>query len=79
MSLRADVDCILEMRGPEHETAPVELAQDTLFFALFTTPITPLLEPSDMTSGTIPAVPLRERMLVQERRSGRTLRLQGEP
>lgn len=36
-SLRADVDNILEMRGPELETASVELVEDTMLVVLFTT------------------------------------------
>ena len=40
MSLRADVDNILEMRGPEHETAPIELIEDTVLVSLFTAPTT---------------------------------------
>lgn len=39
-SLRADVDNILEMRGPDPETTPVQLAKDTLLAALFTGPTT---------------------------------------
>lgn len=37
-SLRVDVDSILEMRGVEPESAPVELAVDTVLAALFTNP-----------------------------------------
>lgn len=33
-SLRADVENILEMRGPEPETTPVELAEDIILVAL---------------------------------------------
>ena len=44
-SLRADVDYILEMRGAEPETAPVELAENTMFPALFSTPTAPPHEP----------------------------------
>ena len=45
--LRADMDSILEMRGPEPETATVEIAEDTVLAALFTDPISPLLEPRE--------------------------------
>ena len=37
-SLRADVDKILERRGPEPKTTPVELVDETVLAALFTTP-----------------------------------------
>lgn len=33
------MDSILEMSGPEPETAPVEIAKDTVIVALFTAPI----------------------------------------
>ena len=41
VSLRADVDSILEMRGPEPETTPIELVEDTVLVALFTAGTTP--------------------------------------
>ena len=37
-SLRADMDIILEMKGLEPETAPVETTKDTMLAALFTAP-----------------------------------------
>ena len=36
-----DVDNTLEMRGPEPETAPIQLAKETSFAFLFTSPIAP--------------------------------------
>ena len=42
MSLRADVDSILEMRRPEPETAPIELPEDTVLISLFSVPTAPL-------------------------------------
>ena len=36
--LQADVDCILEIRGPEPEADPVKLAKDTVLAALLTAP-----------------------------------------
>lgn len=45
--MRAIVDCILERRGSEYETAPVEIEEDTVFVALLTTPTTPLPEPPE--------------------------------
>lgn len=44
-SLHVDVDSILEMRGSEPETAPSELAEDTMLVALFTAPAKPPPEP----------------------------------
>ena len=40
-SLRADVDIILEIGGPEPESAPIEIAEDTILVALFTAPTAP--------------------------------------
>ena len=45
--MRAYADSILEMRCPELETALVELAEDTVFFALFTAPTKLLPEPRE--------------------------------
>lgn len=38
-SLRADMDSILDLRGPKHETTPIETTEDTVFVSLYTTPI----------------------------------------
>ena len=43
--MRADADSILEMRGREPNTAPVELTADTMPVALFTTPTAPPPKP----------------------------------
>ena len=40
-SLRADVDSILEMRGLEPESAPIELAENIILVALFIASTTP--------------------------------------
>ena len=39
--LWVDMDNILEMRGPELQTAPVEIEKDTVLATLFTTPTSP--------------------------------------
>lgn len=39
--LQADVESIMEMRGPEPETSPVELAEDIVLVVVLTTPTTP--------------------------------------
>ena len=46
-SLLADVDTIVEMKGPKPETAPLELVEDTVLVELFTTPIAPLPDPRE--------------------------------
>lgn len=46
-SLRADVDGVLEMSGPMTDSAPMELAEDTMFAALFTTTIALLSAPCE--------------------------------
>ncbi|TMX03049.1 hypothetical protein EJD97_018556 [Solanum chilense] len=46
-SLRADMDNIFEMRGPEPQSAPVETTEDTVLAALFTAPIAPPPEPHE--------------------------------
>ena len=46
-SLRADVDAILDVRLPEPKASPVELAEDTVLAALFTTITAPLPPPHE--------------------------------
>lgn len=46
-SLRADVDAILDMRVPDPEDAPVELAEYTVLDALFTSTIASLPLPHE--------------------------------
>jgi len=41
------MDNILEMRGPEPESALIETLEDTVLAALFTAPPTPPLEPRE--------------------------------
>ena len=46
-SLRADIDCSLEMRGPEPEIEPVELEEDIVLATLFAYPTISLFETSE--------------------------------
>lgn len=43
--MQADVDTILEKQGTEPESVDLELAKDTVFVSLFTTPLEPHPDP----------------------------------
>ena len=45
------MDNILEIKGPEPESARVESAEDTVLGALFTTPTAPPSEPRDLSKS----------------------------
>ena len=78
-SLQADVDNILEIRGPEPNTAPVKTAevQWLLHFSM------PLLHHQlsivSVPSGIVPSAHPREMRLLLGRKSGQILRQRGKP
>ena len=69
VSMCEDVYSILEMRGHEPETAPIELAEDIMLATLFTPPNAPLLYQCERTKRNRSKVPQRERMPVRGRMS----------
>lgn len=81
--MREDDDSIFDISVHQSETTLVEVEEDTVFVALFTTPTAQHIPcecaKRHRSSCTISAAALMEKILVHGRTRGRTLRLRGDP